>query len=104
MKVVKVTKHSRNSTKEFFFIAHPPYDDAQLEDESKELCERDGAGHSYGYTGEWDFVEDTEIINRVLKGEIKKIEDKIEELSDTRARIEKLKIEREELEKFLITR
>ena len=103
MKVVKINKHYRNATREYFLVLlinedlpepllpfiDEPYSNEDTNSFVEEWCERDPSGMNYGYTYEWCFVEDKEVINNVLKDKIKIINSQIETLKTKKCEIER---------------
>lgn len=81
MKVVKINKSYRSGTKEHFLVLlDEPYSNDDIDYLVEEWCEDEPSGSYYGYTYEWWFVEDEELINTILKDKIKILESKIERL------------------------
>jgi hypothetical protein len=90
MKVVKIKKGYRNGTKEHFLVLlDEPYSNDDIDCLVEEWCESEPSGMSYGYTYEWLFVEDAELINTILKDKIKNIEAQIEALKTKKCEMEK---------------
>jgi len=100
MKVVKIIKNSRNTIREHFLVLlNEPYSDDDINCLVEDWCETDPAGMSYGYTYEWSFVEDENLIKKILDKEIKFINRRIESLNSDKLEIENhlKKIECDEL-------
>jgi len=67
MKIVKIKKFYRNGTKEHFLVLlDESYSNDDIDCEVEEWCESEPNGMNYGYSYEWDFVNDKNIINDVL--------------------------------------
>ena len=66
-----------------------PYSNDDIDYLVEEWCESEPSGMSYGYTYEWWFVEDTELINTILKDKIKILESKIERLKTEKCEMER---------------
>ncbi len=81
MKVLKVKKKFRNGENIHYTIITENIDyftDEDFKDIAENICERDPDGCGYSYRFEYEFVEDQEIINEVLKNELSKIDNNIE--------------------------
>ena len=90
MKVVKIHKSYRSGTKEHFLVLlDEPYSNDDIDYLVEEWCENEPSGSNYGYTVEWRFVEDTEIINTILKDKIKITECEIEALKTKKCEMER---------------
>lgn len=90
MKVVKIHKRYRGGTKEHFLVLlDEPYSNDDIDYLVEEWCEDEPSGSNYGYTYEWWFVEDTEIINTILKDKIKIAEREIETLKTKKCEMER---------------
>lgn len=90
MKVVKINKSYRSGTKEHFLVLlDEPYSNDDIDYLVEEWCEDEPSGSSYGYTYEWWFVEDEELINTILKDKIKIVERKIERLKTEKCEMER---------------
>jgi hypothetical protein len=90
MKVVKINKGYRSGTKEHFLVLlDEPYSNDDIDFLVEEWCESESSGMSYGYTYEWLFVEDNEIINTILKNKIKNTETQIETLKTKKCEMER---------------
>ena len=90
MKVVKINKSYRSGTKEHFLVLlDEPYSNDDINYLVEEWCEYEPSGSNYGYTYEWRFVEDEELINTILKDKIKIVEHKIERLKTEKCEMEK---------------
>ena len=90
MKVVKINKSYRNGTKEHFLVLlDEPYSNDDIDYLVEEWCEDEPSGSNYGYTYEWRFVEDEELINTILKDKIKIVEHKIERLKTEKCEMER---------------
>jgi hypothetical protein len=75
MRVLKVIKHLRASDDIFYRIIWN--DDVVLESESFEddvrgYCDERGGGECYGYSCDYDFETDPEVIKKVINDEINK--------------------------------
>lgn len=90
MKVVKINKGYRGGTKEHFLVLlDEPYSEDDVNYLVEEWCENEPSGSNYGYTVEWWFVEDDELINTVLKDKIKITEREIEALKTKKCEMER---------------
>ena len=90
MKVVKINKSYRNGTKEHFLVLlDEPYSEDDVNYLVEEWCDSDPAGMNYGYTYEWWFVEDEELINTILKDKIMIVEREIEALKTKKCEMER---------------
>ena len=90
MKVVKINKSYRGGTKKHFLVLlEEPYSEDDVNYLVEEWCENEPSGSNYGYTVEWWFVEDEELINTVLKDKIKIVESKIERLKTEKCEMER---------------
>ena len=89
MKLVKINKSYRSGTKEHFLVLlDEPYSEDDVNYLVEEWCESDPAGMNYGYTYEWWFVEDEELINTILKDKIMIVEREIEALKTKKCEME----------------
>lgn len=84
MKVVKIYKSYRNASVEGFIITKTIDSKEAIECFVEEWCEREGGGMNYGYSYKWEFVEDKEIINSVIKKEYIKLGDSIKGIDKKR--------------------
>jgi ribosomal protein S17E len=88
MRVIKINKTYRNGIKNYYLLIS---DDSYSEDDinciAEDFCESDAYGANYGYSYEWDFVDDKEIITKVLNDESKKISNQIAKLTKESYRI-----------------
>lgn len=90
MKVVKINKSYRGGTKEHFLVLlDEPYSNDDIDYLVEEWCDTDVAGRNYGYRYEWWFVEDEELINTILKDNIKIVDSQIEALKTKKCEMEK---------------
>lgn len=90
MKVVKINKSYRSGTKEHFLVLlDEPYSNDDIDYLVEEWCEDEPSGSNYGYTCEWWFVEDEELINTILKDKIKILESKIVRLKTEKCEMER---------------
>jgi len=90
MKVVKIHKSYRNGTKEHFLVLlDEPYSNDDIDYLVEEWCESEPSGMNYGSTYVWLFVEDTELINTILKEKIKITETQIESLKTKKCEMER---------------
>ena len=94
MKVIKIIKKFNCGEKEHFLVlldGKDSKDDAYYA--AERWCERDVSGQNYGYSWDWSFVKDLEVINQVLKDNMARIDRKIEDLEILRSEIVKNYIE-----------
>jgi len=90
MKVVKINKSYRNGTKEHFLVLlDEPYSNDDINYLVGEWCEIEPSGMNYGYSYEWWFVEDDELINTILKDKIKVVDSKIKALKTKKCEMER---------------
>ncbi len=91
MKVIKITKYSRNNEGTFYIILEDwkcfkKEDGSVWEDNIDyyvdERCYKDPAGHNYGWRYEWEFVEDTEEIKSIVNEEINRKKKEIERINE----------------------
>ena len=87
MKVVKITKRSRNLIKDHFLVVEKDETDENIECICEDWCNNDLAGASYGWTADWVHVTDPQ---EILDAKNKKIKSLNKQLS--RLEIRKLKI------------
>jgi len=87
MKVVKITKRSRNSIKDHFLVVDKDETDENIEHICEDWCNNDPAGANYGWTADWVHVTDP---NEILEAKNKEIKSLNSQLS--RLEIRKLKI------------
>ncbi len=89
MKIVKIKKDYRNGTREHFLVLfNEPYLNDDIDCLVEEWCDSEPSGMSWGYTYEWEFVKDTELINKILKDKIKGIDYQIEMLNAKKCEME----------------
>ena len=90
MKVVKINKSYNSGTKEHFLVLlDEPYSNDDINYLVEDWCESEPSGMNYGYSYEWWFVEDDELINTILKDKIKIIDSQIEVLKAKKCEMEK---------------
>jgi hypothetical protein len=90
MKVVKIDKGYRGGKVEHFLVLlDEPYSNDDIDYLVEEWCGNDSNGSNYGYTYEWWFVEDEELINTILKDKIKIVDGQIESLKTKKCEMEK---------------
>lgn len=90
MKVVKIHKSYGCGTKEHFLVLlDEPHSNNSIDYLVEEWCESEPSGMNYGYTYEWWFVEDTRLINTILKDKIKITEHEIEALKTKKCEMER---------------
>lgn len=90
MKVLKIYKSYRSGTKEHFLVLlDEPYSNDDIDNIVEEWCESDSSGMIYGYDYKWCFVEDEELINNILKDNIKNTEREIELLKTKKCEMER---------------
>lgn len=87
MKLVKAIKNYRNRTVEHLMVAYAPYDEEVIQSRVESWAENDSAGQSYGYTGEWEFVDDPETLNRLLREKLVDLDEKIDRLRSAKTEI-----------------
>lgn len=85
--LIKIKKSYRNGANEFYlFLKHYQcYKDGLLWEENinhyvEERCDKDGAGHNYGYDYSWEIVTDIMDIESEVIVEHKRCQRQIEEL------------------------
>jgi len=90
MKIIRINKKFRNGTKEHFLVLmDEPYSDDDIDCLAEEWCESELSGVNYGYSYEWWFVEDIEIINTILYDKINIINKEIEILEVKKCEMKK---------------
>jgi hypothetical protein len=90
MKVVKINKSYNSGTKEHFLVLlNEPYSNDDINYLVEEWCESEPSGMNYGYSYEWWFVEDNELINTILKDKIKVVDSQIEAFKTKKCEMEK---------------
>jgi len=90
MKIVKINKSYRNGNIEHFLVLlDEPYSNDDIDCLVEEWCENEPNGMNYGYSYDWWFVEDKELISAILKDKIKNIDSKIESLKTKKCELEK---------------
>ena len=87
MKVVKITKRSRNLIKDHFLVVENDETDENIECICEDWCNNDLAGASYGWTADWVHVTDPQEILDAKNKEIKSLNNQL-----SRLEIRKLKI------------
>ncbi len=88
MKVVKINKTFRNGSEEHFLVFEDNVDIEAIDDSVENWCERDPSGQNYGYSWEWEFIEDRVIISDVITKEINKLHNQIQSLLDRKLKME----------------
>ena len=98
MKVIKINKRYRNGIKEHFLVLlDEPYSNDDINYLVEDWCESELSGMKHGYSYEWWFVEDEELINTVLLDKIKIMNSQIEALETKKCEMEKyLRIEKKD--------
>ena len=87
MKVVKITKRSRNLIKDHFLVVEKDETDENIECICEDWCNNDLAGASYGWAADWVHVTDPQEILDAKNKEIKSLNKQL-----SRLEIRKLKI------------
>ena len=79
--VIKIHKSYRNGSITHYMVV---YSDEKwyIEDRVAKWCDDDLRGRDYGYDYEWEFVEDKEMITKVIKDEIGDYIDEIYSLNE----------------------
>ena len=90
MKVIKIKKHSRNHTG-IFYIMLEDYKcikeegsiwEDNIDYYADERCYKDGAGHSYGWKYEWEFVTNKIEIKSIVENELELLKNKAEKITE----------------------
>lgn len=89
MKVIKIDKTYRNGTISHFKVIHDEMSKEGIDNLVEMWCEDDPTGQSYGYTYDWNFVDDKDKIRGILKHNIDLTKSKINKLIDEKNRMEK---------------
>jgi len=90
MKIIRINKKFRNGTKEHFLVLmDESYSYDEIDIIAEEWCESELSGMNYGYSYEWWFVEDIEIINTVVWDKINIINERIEILEAEKCEMKK---------------
>lgn len=95
MKVVKINKTFRNGNEEHFLVFEDDMDIEAIDDSVENWCEKEPSGHNYGYSWEWEFIEDKALIRDVITKEINRLYNQIQSLLDRKAKMEEFILFRE---------
>ena len=88
MKIIKIIKRYNCASKEHFLVLlDDSMDNFDIEIAVEDWCDSDSAGRSYAYSSKWLIVEDSEIINKVLKDKIKIIDGNISRLENEKSKM-----------------
>ena len=83
MKIVKIKKSYSSGSKEHYLVlTGDHYSDSTIDDLVEDWCESDPSGQNNGYQSEWQYVNNKEIIRKVLEEEKIILNSKIKNLKD----------------------
>jgi hypothetical protein len=88
MKVVEITKKYRNGENIHHLVVEDHFSNDDIQDIVEDWCSDDSNGQIYGYSGDWKFIEDKSIINKVMLKELGSINHKMDILGDRKIKIE----------------
>lgn len=70
MKVIDIKKHYRNGTKQHYLVLFgESFSDDTIDEKVSDWCESEPSGLTYGYSYDWNYVEDKDTIINVLHNE-----------------------------------
>lgn len=81
MKVVKISKSITSSVVYGYIILYNDIEDNDYIDELVEnWCDEDLSGHNFGYSWEWEFLENEKEIEKVISNELNNVNYNIKDL------------------------
>lgn len=89
MKVIKIEKSFRNGVIEHYEVVSDSHTNEYITDIVETWCERESSGQNYGYSWEWDFVDDLSTVKEVIIDKMKIIDNKISDLKSEKLEMEK---------------
>lgn len=95
MKVVRINKTFRNGYREHFLVFEADMDIEAINDSVENWCEKDPGGGNYGYSFEWEFIEDKALIRDAITKEINRLNNQIQSLLDRKSKMEEFILFRE---------
>jgi hypothetical protein len=84
LKVIKIVKGVRGGNIVHHIIFTEPVSSDDIDNAVSDWCEEDVNGHTYGYTYDWYYVDDSDEIGRVIKYELERIDRGINSLVNRR--------------------
>ena len=89
MKVIRINKSFRNGNIEHFLVLTSEITNDDIDYSVETWCESESSGKNYGYTYDWEYIDDKEKIKTVLLNEITIINNRIAMLNSKKCEIEK---------------